>query len=154
MNIKNLIAVSTLALLSSFAVAADATPRLPLCHGNSYVTRDSDDIIVWAIQDCIKEGGSGVSCNYAKLSPSKLALTIRDLDEGVGTIHFVYTNGIVNDVATKTLTVYGNPENQGGPQGVDFLFTGLPSDLPLLDAIRILFLSPNIGTAHDVCTWN
>ena len=41
-------------------------------------------------------------------------------------------------------------EFDGGPAGVDMLFTGLPTDLNVVEAARAYVF----GNAGDACVWN
>jgi len=111
------------------------------CTAQNYLSRDSFDIAAAGVGACLQQPTLPICIRVQ--NPVEDSLTVQNLDQGVGTLVFVYTH---NSDGTNDLVGHGTPDVTPAPGDTILAAQHLPADISL-EAALLGFYSVDGPTA-------
>ena len=113
-------------LFSVAAISASAPAQASSCVFVNNLTRDSDDVVSWALQDCFAH-------HHCKVSRDGSSIEMENLSEGVSTIRFAFRRAADG---SGQIIGYGRPEFDSAPKNVIFMAKGIPANLSFAQVLE------------------
>jgi len=100
------------------------------CTAQNYLSRDSFEVAAGGVGACLQEPSLPICTRVHDLVED--SLTVSNLDQGVGTLRFVYT---ANSDGTHELVGQGTPDVTPAPGDTVLAAQHVPATVPLEDAL-------------------